>query len=68
MCSDQAGHLVLGQPDLVAAELRQRQVGHLEVDAVTYVSGQPDGVYVRVCRRHLRSFVCARELLSLFIY
>ena len=36
----QARHLVLGQPDLLAAELGQRQVGHLVVDAVADIGGQ----------------------------
>ncbi len=36
----QAGHLVLGQPDLLAAELGQRQVGDLVVDAVAHIGGQ----------------------------
>ena len=36
----QAGHLVLGQIEFLAAELRQRQVGDLEIDAVTNVGGQ----------------------------
>jgi len=30
----QTWHLVLGQPDLLAAELGQRQIRNLEVDAV----------------------------------
>ena len=37
----QARHLVLGQPDLLAAELGQGQVGHLVVDAVADICGQP---------------------------
>jgi hypothetical protein len=37
----QAGHLVLGQPDLLAAELGQTQVGDGEVDAVQVL--QPAG-------------------------
>ncbi len=36
----QAGHLVLGQADLLAAELGQGKVGDLVVDAVAYVGGQ----------------------------
>ena len=37
----QAGHLVLGQADLLAAELGQGQIGHLVVDAVADIGGQP---------------------------
>ncbi len=36
----QAGHFVLGEPDFLAAELGQRQVGNLEVDAVAAVGLQ----------------------------
>ena len=35
----QAGHLVLGERDLLAAELGQREVGDLEVAAVRAWSG-----------------------------
>ena len=45
----QARHLVLGQPDLLAAELGQGQVGHLVVDAVADICGQP-----LLSRRHGR--------------
>ena len=49
----QAGHLVLGQPDLLAAELGQGQVGHLVVDAVADIGGQ----LVMLSRRHARHSV-----------
>ena len=45
----QARHLVLGQPDLLAAELGQGQVGHLVIDAVANIGGQP-----LLSRRHGR--------------
>jgi hypothetical protein len=40
--------------DLFTAEVGQRQIGHLVIDAVADIRGQPV-----LGRRHLRSFVCA---------
>ena len=42
----QPGHLVLGQPDLLAAEFGEGQVGDLEVDAVADIGGQRCSVVV----------------------
>ena len=36
----QSGHFVLGQIEFFAAEIRQRQIGDLEIDAVSNVRGQ----------------------------
>ena len=38
--SHQAGHFVLGEADLLAAEFGQREICHLVVDAVTDVGGE----------------------------
>jgi hypothetical protein len=53
---------VLGEPDLLAAELRQGQISHLEIDAVAHVGGQP-----LFSRRHGVSFSArlGAQLLSL---
>ena len=42
----QSGHLVFGQPDLFAAVLGQRQVGHLEVDSIADIGSKSHGHYV----------------------
>ena len=47
----QPGHLMLGQPDFLPAELGQGQVGDLEVDPVADIGGQP-----LLSRRHVGSF------------
>ena len=39
----QAGHLVLGEGDLLAAEIGQRKVGDLVVEVAEAIDGQGDG-------------------------